>query len=158
MKHAFLKYLIYTIPAAMFFVNATGSRAADIGGYKVTHGIGIYLGVVPTDLITKHPREHAERTMHEGVPTGKHHHHVMVALFDDKTQDRITDATVTADLAEPGLTARSKALEPMAIAGALTYGNYFEMRVGALYRISVQVRRPGLAHPVEAEFEYRHHE
>ncbi|GMQ90148.1 MAG: hypothetical protein BMS9Abin10_0500 [Gammaproteobacteria bacterium] len=158
MKNAFLRQLKYIVPAAALIISPGVSLAGDVGGYKVTHGIGIYLGVVPTDLITKHPREHAERTMHEGVPTGKHHHHVMVALFDDKTQDRITDATVTAEVAEPGLAARSKALEPMSIAGALTYGNYFEMRVGALYRISVQVRRPGLAHAVKAEFEYRHHE
>ena len=34
----------------------------------------------------------------------------------------------------------------MTIAGARTYGNYFDLRVSGVYRILVRVRRPGLAH------------
>ncbi len=101
--------------------------------------------------------EHRERSMHGGVPPGKHHHHVMVALFDEKTGNRITDATVTAYVAELGLAGHTKRLEPMPVADTVTYGNYFEMRVSVRYRISVQVRRPASARVVEAEFEYTHH-
>jgi hypothetical protein len=45
----------------------------------------------------------------------------------------------------------------MTIAGARTYGNYFDLRVSGVYRILVRVRRPGLAHIIKAEFEYKHH-
>jgi hypothetical protein len=157
MKHAFLKQLKYIVPAAALFISPGVSLASDVGGYKVVDDLGIYLGVVPTDLIMKHPMEHTERTMHGGVPPGKHHHHVMVALFDEKTGNRITDATITAYVAELGLAGHTKRLEPMPIADAVTYGNYFEMRVSVRYRISVQVQRPASARVVEAEFEYTHH-
>ena len=119
------------------------SHASDVTRYKVVDGIGIYLGVVPTDLIMKHPMEHTERAMHGGVPLGKHHHHVMVALFESKTGDRLAGHT--------------KELEPMTIAGTVTYGNYFDLGVSGVYRILVRVRSPGLAHIIEAEFEYKHH-
>ena len=157
MKHALLKYLVSIVEAAILSMGATVALASDVGGYKVVDGLGIYLGVVPTDLIMKHPMEHRERTMHGGVPPGKHHHHVMVALFDEKTGNRITDATVTAYVAELGLAGHTKRLEPMPVADTVTYGNYFEMRVSVRYRISVQVRRPASARVVEAEFEYTHH-
>lgn len=156
MKHALLKYLVAIVEAAILSMGATAALASDVGGYKVVDGLGIYLGVVPTDLIMKHPMEHSERTMHGGVPPGKHHHHVMVALFDEKTGNRITDATVTAYVAELGLAGHTKRLEPMPVADTVTYGNYFEMRVSVRYRISVQVRRPASARVVEAEFEYTH--
>lgn len=157
MKRAFLKFLIYTVQAAMLFISAGVSHASDVTRYKVVDGIGIYLGVVPTDLIMKHPMEHTERAMHGGVPLGRHHHHVMVALFESKTGDRITDAKVTADVAELGLAGHTKELEPMTIAGAPTYGNYFDLGVSGVYRILVRVRGSGLAHIIEAEFEYKHH-
>jgi len=157
MKHALLKYLVSIVEAAILSMGATVALASDVGGYKVVDGLGIYLGVVPTDLIMKHPKEHTERSMHGGVPPGKHHHHVMVALFDEKTGNRITDATVTAYVAELGLAGHTKRLEPMTVADTVTYGNYFEMRVSVRYRISVQVRRPASARVVEAEFEYTHH-
>ncbi len=133
------------------------SHASDGTRYKVVDGIGIYLGVVPTDLIMKHPMEHTERAMHGGVPLGKHHHHVMVALFESKTGDRITDAKVTANVTELGLAGHTKGLEPMTIADTLTYGNYFDLGVSGVYRILVRVRSPGLAHIIDAEFGYKHH-
>ena len=133
------------------------SHASDVTRYKVVDRIGIYLGVVPTDLIMKHPMEHTERAMHGGVPLGKHHHHVMVALFESKTGDRLTDAKVTANVVELGLAGHTKELEPMTIAGTLTYGNYFDLGVSGVYRILVRVRTPGLAHIIEAQFEYKHH-
>ena len=49
-----------------------------------------------------------------------------------------------------------KALEPMAIAAAITYGNYFRMPGKGPYLISVQVHRPELPQVIEARFEYRH--
>lgn len=44
----------------------------------------------------------------------------------------------------------------MAIAAAITYGNYFRMPGKGPYLISVQVHRPELPRVIEARFEYRH--
>ncbi len=45
----------------------------------------------------------------------------------------------------------------MTITGTLTYSNYFDLRFSGVYRILVRVRGSGLAHIIEAEFEYKHH-
>jgi hypothetical protein len=42
----------------------------------------------------------------------------------------------------------------MAIAGAQTYGNYFDMVPGGSYRIDVSIRRPGLDDPIRATFRW----
>ncbi len=157
MTYTHSRRLAWVVPAVMLVLIAGASLAGDLGRYKVVDGIGIYLGVVPTDLIADHPMEHTESTMHGGVPLGAHHHHVMVALFDAKTGERITDAEVKANVREIGLGGQVKKLEPMMIAGALTYGNYFELRYRARYLISVQVRRPGSPRVIEARLEYEHH-
>ena len=156
MNYSVLRRLACVGQAAMFVLIAGVSLAGDLGRYKVADGIGIYLGVMPTDLIADHPLEHTEGTMHGAVPLGEHHHHVMVALFESKTDERITDAEVKANVREVGLAGQVKELEPMTIAGALTYGNYFELRYCARYLISIQVRRPELARVIETRFEYNH--
>ncbi len=45
----------------------------------------------------------------------------------------------------------------MTITGTLTYGNYFDLSVSGVYHFLVRVRGSGLAHIIEAEFEYKHH-
>lgn len=121
---------------------------------RVVDGIGIYLGVVPCELI-----QGPERQMHGGVPAVKHCHHVMVALFDDASGKRIEDAAVGARVREPGESGVSgavKKLEPMAIAGAMTYGNFFIMPEPGPFLIDVQIQRTGATHKTETQFVYRH--
>lgn len=156
MNDTILKRLVCVVLAAMFVLIAGVSLAGHLGRYKVEDGIGIYLGVMPTDLIAEHPLEHTELTMHGEVPLGEHHHHVLIALFETATGERITDAEVEANVREIGLAGQKKKLEPMTIAGALTYGNFFELRYRARYRISVQIQRPGSPRAIEADFDYEH--
>ena len=99
---------------------ATVSIASQPGDYIVADGIGIYYAVLPAELIQGHPKGHPEVTMHGGVPSGKHIHHVMVALFDAKSLDRITDAEVKATISEIALSGETKNLEPFTVAEALT--------------------------------------
>jgi hypothetical protein len=49
-----------------------------------------------------------------------------------------------------------KTLEPMQIAGAVTYGNFFRMAGQATFRVTVQVRLPGTTRMTELQFEHRH--
>lgn len=121
---------------------------------RVVDGIGIYIGVVPCELI-----QGPERQMHGGVPAVKHCHHVMVALFDNASGQRIEDATVSARVREMGASGVSgavKKLEPMAIAGAMTYGNFFVMPEPGPFLINLQIQRPGSTHKTETQFQYRH--
>jgi hypothetical protein len=114
------------------------------------------LGIVPAETIRARPEDYAEFKMHGGVPSGKSMYHVMVAVFDANTGLRVTDAQVRARVEDVGLTSEEKKLEPMQIAGALTYGNFFRMAGQGTFRITVQIRRPGATRAIEMQFEHRH--
>ncbi len=154
MKHMTLKSLA---SLAVLVSIAGTSFASEPRGYKVVDGTAIYFVVQPAEMIRTYPKGRPEAGMHGGVPSGKHIHHVMVALFDAKSFERITDASVKATVSEIGLAGKTKALEPFTIAKALTYGNYFEMPTQTVYRVKVEVRRPGSRKVIEAKFEYTHH-
>ena len=93
--------------------------------------------------------------MHDSPPEGSGSQHIVVALFDAKTGQRITDAKVSARVEQLGLIADHKDLDPMQIAGTVSYGNFYAMPRGGIYRIRVIVKRKGSSRPIEAEFEYR---
>jgi hypothetical protein len=119
-------------------------------------GVTVELGIVPAEALRGRPEEEAVRKMHGGMPSGRSMYHVMVAIFDAKTGQRVTDAQVRARVEEVGLTREEKALEPMQVANAVTYGNFFRMAGRGAFRITVQIRRPGTTRMTELLFEHRH--
>jgi hypothetical protein len=124
---------------------------------QIVDGMTIYIGVMPAEIIQGHPNEHPEKKMHGGVPKKGHRDHVVVALFDKDTGQRIEDATVHGILVEPGLRKQKKSLEPMKIAGTITYGNYFDMPDNSTYHIKIEVLRTDKP-VIEAKFTHRHFE
>ncbi|BAU49259.1 hypothetical protein SVA_2711 [Sulfurifustis variabilis] len=129
------------------------SSAGHAASYEqVVDGIAIYFGVVPAELVRGHPREHPESGMHGGAPVGESH--LMVALFDAKTGNRITDARIAASVTGDAGAKLEKRLEPMTVAGALTFGNYFYLSGSGPYRIDLQILLPGRSTPVRARFEW----
>jgi len=137
------------------FVSGRGIADTD-NGYIVDHGIAIYYATIPAEIIRGHPQEHPEATMHGGVPRSPHAYHVMVALFDAQTLQRITDADVTANVAEAGFAGEKKRLEKFTVADAVTFGNYFEMRHNIGYRIKITVKTPGFKDEAHVEFQFKH--
>lgn len=139
------------------FAIVPSAALADAGNEtKSAAGLKVDLGIVPAETIRGRPEEYAEYKMHGGVPSGKSMYHVMVAIFDSDTGARITDAQVRARVEEVGLTSEDKKLEPMRLAGAVTYGNFFRMAGQGTFRITVQIRRPGTTRAIEMQFEHRH--
>jgi len=141
--------------AVMLFA---GAAAADhSSGYKAADGLTIYYAVIPAEELRSYPEGSPEAAMLGGIRRGKNAHHLMVAVFEGKSMTRITDAQVTVRLREVGLGWSSKHLEPLTIADALTYCNFFSFDTHALYTIVIEVRRPGFPAVVTAEFEYKRH-
>ncbi len=104
--------------------SAAGGSPSD---YRSVEDYAIYLGVVPAAIAQEHPPDHPERKMHGGATWGRGQPDVMVAVFDAASGARIDDAVVTATVGEPGLPQVQRRLEPMLIAGAMSYGNYFAL-------------------------------
>ncbi len=127
-----------------------GASAAESSYRQVMDGVAVYLGVVPAELVRGHPPEHPEGQMHGGAPAGENH--IMVALFEEKTGKRLSDAAVTATVTGPGRFKAGKKLEPMVIAGSMSYGNYFYMPGPGPYRIKLTIRLPGAAREIRATF------
>lgn len=152
-----LKTFLRTALAGIAALLLTAAFAADSSQHQVVHGVAIYLGVFPAEMVLGHPRAHTEAQMHGGVPAGQHQQHVVVALFDNATGKRITGARVKANVSEIGLSGVRKKLDPMLIAGTVSYGNYFAMPATRNpYRINVRIELPGAADAIEAQFDYRH--
>lgn len=156
MNTRYFKISLHLVMGGIMALFLSGAFAADVATHKVVNGVAIYLGVLPSEMVLGHPNSHTEAGMHGGVPPGEHRYHVMVALFDAATGKRITGAQVKATVSELALSGTEKTLEPMLIADTISYGNYFKMSGTGIYRIQVQIRRPGAAQAIEAEFEYQH--
>lgn len=132
----------------------SSADAADY--YKSVGGYAIYIGILPAQIVQGHSREHPESKMHGSAPAGRHQYHVVVAVFDASSGARLADAIVRAKVGEPGLAPVEKPLEPMPIAGAMSYGNYFAMPAPGPYRIDVRVVGRGSGTPVDASFTHSH--
>lgn len=155
--HPHLKTFLRAALAGITALFLTTAFAADSNQHKVVHGVAIYLGVFPAEMILGHPKPHTEAEMHGSVPAGQHQQHVVVALFDNATGKRISGAKVRAQVHEINLAGAQKKLEPMLIAGTVSYGNYFNMPVtNNPYRIQVRIELPGVADVIEAQFDYQH--
>ncbi|WP_339828909.1 hypothetical protein [uncultured Parvibaculum sp.] len=143
------------LASVMFVILAAPAAAAPGDGYKVEQGFAVYIGVLPAAMIQGHEVDHAETSMHGGVPGGRNAHHLTVAVFDARTGSRIENATVRARVFPLGLAGTTRPLNPMTIAGTITYGNYFMFADGP-YRIRLTISLPEQSQPVNMEFSYEH--
>lgn len=134
--------VLAAIGLAGFLITPVAGHAGVVDGVQTADGLTIYLGVVPAAVVRGHPTDHPEAQMHGGAPRGSHNMHVVAAVFDRASGARITKATVTAHILEPGGIQRSIRLRPMTVAGALTFGGYTTFACGIDYRIGIRIDRP----------------
>lgn len=146
--------------AVVFLLNAgansrTSATAPVVTGvdYLVVEGVTAYLGVVPSATLRDHPKDYPA-SVYGAAPRGPDQYYVTIALFENG--QRITDATVRARISGPTDGGPERTLQPITVANALTYGNHFPMPGAGTYKITVQISRPGLAKPIEAQFLHKH--
>jgi hypothetical protein len=121
----------------------------------VVDGVLAYLGVLPAAIIRGHPSSHSEGTMHGGVPEGRHQYHLVLALFDAATGARIEAARVSVKLMELGHIGKTRLnLEPMLIAGTVTWGAFAELPSRQALELSFDVILPGRAKGIVFPFIY----
>ncbi len=135
MLHRKIFVLLFLIFATTVAMANESQRSQKIDGLHV------YIGIIPAQLTQKHYK------MHGGVTKNEHSYHVVIAIFDEKTQKRITDAKIRATVSVLGMSGESKELEAMH-GELLSYGNYFSMDNATLYRIKVEINRKNKAKTV----------
>ncbi len=133
------------VVVSLFFAQI--GMGADSQRHQQVDGISIYLGVIPAQLI----REHT--WMHGGAADKEDSFHILVALFDAKSGERVTDATVKATVSPLGMRGETKILEPMRNE-LLSYGNYFVLKQIGRYRITIEIERPGQKRKIIGNFAY----
>jgi cytochrome c5 len=148
--------IVYMFNAGTVPAKAAQTTSIAIGQhYRVVDGTTIHFGVVPADEIRRRPNDYPA-SEYGAVPVAPQQYFVTVALFDANTGQRITDANVRARVSTAEAAGPEKALDPMTVAAARTYGSYFAMAGAGPYTISVQIRRPGTQDPIQAQFQYTH--
>lgn len=155
MRKSYVRTALSLALAAVVALFVGTGYAADTSGYKTVDGLTIYYAVIPAEILRAYPKDSPEAIAHNPIPRGKHVHHLMVAVFESQSMERITDAQVTARVREIGLGWIKKRLAPMTLNDAVTYCNYFTFSDLGRYMIDIDVRRPGSAETVTAEFDYR---
>ncbi len=137
-------------------LNVASSAPLDTDPFvRTADGISVYLGVMPAAIVRGHPQGHPESTMHGGPPRSSIQRHIVVALFDARTFERIVDAEITATVEGVGHIGRTtKKLEPMDIAGAQTFGGYFPFEGRDRFTIHLDIKTTRQARPTVVEFSY----
>ena len=131
---------------------ATTVWSEHSGYHKVVDGMSVYFTIIPAEMVRGHSREHPESEMHGGVPAGESH--IMVALFDDKTGERIMRTEITARVSGGHAENIEKRLDPMVIGGSLTFGNYFSLGGSGPYQVELRIDAPGQNKPISVRFEW----
>lgn len=130
-----------------------GAAWADhFGQSQILQGLEVDLGIVPARIMRENPDQYPEHEI-DAIPSGKNSYHVLVAIFDRSSGERITEAQVDARVSPLGLTGSRKDLEPMSIDDAVTYCNFFNFSKNDIHRVLVRIRRPGRPSVAEATFE-----
>ncbi len=120
----------------LFLIFSTSLAIAnDTERYQVVDGMSIYLGVIPTQLI----KDHAD--MHDGTTDKEHTYHILIAIFDNKSDKRIRNVKVKATAIPLGMKGETKNLEPMH-GNLRSFGNYFTLSKTTPYTINIEIIRP----------------
>lgn len=121
---------------------------------RQTSGLLFHYGLVPSEMVLSHPQSHEERRMHPGNAR-KGRSHLVLAIFDAASGERIAKAEVTVHITLVGGPSTTRALEPMDIAKLPSFGAFVPVGAPGIYKIRFDVKRPGMAGPESAEFEHR---
>jgi hypothetical protein len=150
--HLILTRAIAVLGAVLF---AGAALSADIDRSVTADGLVVYYGVMPAGNLRDFPAGSEEAMAHGQLPKGPNVYHLVVAVFDNRDNERVTDARLSARVGEPGLAWVRKSLAPTVLAGELTFCNFFTLADHHEYRFQIDIKRPDNGQIVTAEFNYK---
>lgn len=119
--------------------------------HKVIAGTDVYFGLISADALRAAQGQGAAQG---DIPSGSGYYHVNISLVDNKSQVQVTNAAVKLTVND-GMRSDTKALDLVAANNAVSYGGFFQFASGNSYNITAEIRRPGVAGPIEAKFTYK---
>lgn len=122
--------------------------------HKQVADLDIYFGVIRAEALRAQVAADKTRHQEHAIPSGKGYYHLNISLADRKSRRPVHDAKVSMRVSD-GYSGETKDLGPMAANNAVSYGNFFRFMSGNAYNITTEIRRPGVASPVVATFEFR---
>lgn len=146
--------IVIAAGAVAFSGVAWAARATDYE--KRADGLAVYMGVLPAEVLRGRAETNHVTTMHDGSPEASGSHHVVISIFDERTQRQIADATVEASVGSRVRAGTRRVLEPMKIRDTMTYGNFFPLPGPGPFVVRVEIRRPGQDQPTRVQFNYAH--
>lgn len=153
-----LTFNVMAAASAMTFAAIPAQAGVDKAKVTVDSAI-VYLGVVPASQTSDYSAERKGDMPMGGASAGSVHGiHLTVALFDQGTGRRITNALVSARFIGERGRRWSAMLKPMTMNGAMTYGAYSNMGADEKASILIDVVRPSgrSSRSLTARFEYSH--
>ncbi len=145
------------IVLAAFLILVPAVALSDhIGRSQVVGGMTVFMGLVPVGAIRDNPNAYPEHELRK-LPSGANMYLVTLALFDNATGQRITDAAITASVAPLAFAGSRKPLDPAAVDGKITYCAYFRIRPRDIYAIKADIRLSGSTTTQRAEFVLQPH-
>ena len=152
MPSTLVRRLRHTATAGLVLAFSTLSAAAATEYEKHADGFAVYMGVLPAQVLRGNADASHLATMHGGLPTGSGSHHLVIAIYDERTQRQVEGADVMADVTPLGLGPTRRKLEPMPIGTSGTYGNFYPMPGSGPYTVHVIIHVPGQARNTEVQF------
>lgn len=146
-----------TLSATLGALLVSAGLASADDGYQSADGLSVYVGIMPASVVRGHPSDHEEGAMHGGAPAGRHPQHIVVAVFDTRTSDRIENAEIVATVSSLGHVSHERIdLEPMSIAGTITYGGFANFPGRSRYEIELSISIPDRDRPTHLTFSSDH--
>lgn len=128
-----------------------GSALASMS--KVSQGYRIVFSVIPSEMLSKHSADHPEREMHGGIPE-KPKYHVIVSLFDIKTNKRVKPNSITVTIKTGKKNTYTKKLEPMLLNGIMNYGQYFTLNTSSYNKIDLSISLKNSTKVIKVSFKW----
>jgi cytochrome c5 len=119
--------------------------------HELISGTDIYLGMIRAEAMRS--AQTGKNTTKLDIPFGKGYYHVNISLADAGSHVPVTDAEVKVQVTD-GMSIDSKTLGLVAVNNTVSYGSFFRLSSGSVYKITADIRRPGAA-PIEAKFEVK---
>jgi hypothetical protein len=152
-----LKQAIIRLGVIVVLVGAGWTLAPAATFEATTPSFRVHLGVVSAVTLRKAPELiDWEKRLHGNLIEQPDMQHVLVSVFSVKSGQRVEDATVIAAMRSEERKAATieRPLERMRTAGAISYGNFFEMPRAGNYEITVRIYLPQGNRAETVKFDY----